>query len=309
MTEPARLCVLGSANMDLVATAPRAPEAGETITGTSFTTTAGGKGLNQAIAAARDGAPVYFVGAVGGDDHGTALLRALDAEGVDTSGVQRSAEPTGIAHIVVSADGENRIIVVPGANAAADLDAAARDRIAESGFLLAQLERPAALVREAFRHARSTGTRTVLTPAPVGPHAAEILDHSDIVIPNAGEAAALTGSADPHRAAARLSDGRIALITLGAAGAVLAEHGAVVAQIPAPAVPAVVDTTAAGDTLAAVFCSRLAEGAATVAAARIAVTAASISVQRLGASASIPTRAETDAAAGEGNANGTETRR
>lgn len=287
------VCVLGSANMDLVATCAAAPGPGQTVTGTTFTMTPGGKGLNQAVAAARAGAQVAFVGAVGPDAFGEQLRRLLTDEGIDTGHLLTSPVATGIAHIVVTEDGENRIVVVPGSNAEEQLLDEAGSRIAASSYLLSQLERPRQLVQRAFAHARAHGVRTVLTPAPVSRDLDGILEFTDVAVPNAGEGMALTGTTDARQAAARLSEkvGSVVL-TLGPAGALVARGGQVVAEVPAPPVDAVVDTTGAGDTLAGVLTARLAAGDDLVAATRVAVAAASLTVTRHGAAAALPSREE-----------------
>lgn len=290
-----KLCVLGSANMDLVVTAASAPEAGETVFGTSFALSPGGKGLNQAVAAARAGGAVRFLGTVGIDEFGSRIAEMLEDEGIDIARLARVEASTGTAHIVVTDDGENRIVVVAGANADATLDDSARRAIAASSLLAAQLERPGALVEEAFRFARDRGVTTVLTPAPVTEGAARLVELSDVVVPNAGEARALTGLASVVEAAEHLSRGRTAVVTCGADGALIARDGVVLAEIAAPRVARVVDTTGAGDTLAGVVCARLAAGDDIVDAARAGVVAASLSVQRKGAAPSMPTADEIDA--------------
>lgn len=288
------LCVLGSANMDLVVTAASAAEAGETVFGTSFALSPGGKGLNQAVAAARAGGAVCFIGTVGIDEFGSRIVGMLEEEGIDITRVARVDVPTGTAHIVVTDDGENRIVVIAGANADTTLDDAARRAITASSVLSAQLERPGALVEEAFRFARSRGVTTVLTPAPVTEGAARLVELSDVVIPNAGEARALTGLESVMEAAERLSRGRTSVVTCGADGALVARDGVLLAQIAAPRVARVVDTTGAGDTLAGVVAARLAAGDDIVHAARSGVVAASLSVRRPGAAPSMPTADEID---------------
>ncbi len=287
------IVVLGSANLDLVIRQPRMPEPGETIFGSGFDTVPGGKGLNQAIAAARAGGDVAFLGAVGDDDFGTRLTAALTAEAIDVGGLARTASASGVALINVLDDGENSIVVVSGANAdITSLDDHAREAIANADYLVAQLERPLELVRDAFRHARATGTRTVLTPAPARPLDDEILELSDILIPNAGEACAIAGETDETEAALALSRrSGLVVMTRGGRGVLVARAGEIVADAPArPVVP--VDTTAAGDTFAGVLIARLAHGDALEGALDAATAAASIAVTREGASSSMPTWAE-----------------
>lgn len=307
------IAVLGSANMDLVVRQPRLPQPGETIFGTDFATVPGGKGLNQAVAAARQGAVVNFVGAVGDDAYGTALLDLMADASIGIESVARSAQPTGTAHISVVDSGENSIVVVSGANATvtALTDAATR-LIERSSVLVMQCELPVPVLEEAIAVARAADVFTVLTPAPVMPLPAGFLASVDLVVPNQIEATELTGEADPVRAAEALSAGKTwAIVTLGAEGSIIAHDGTVLGLAPARPVQAV-DTTAAGDTFVGGVVARLA-GAATggattgeaegermgpvseadmVEAVRWATVASSISVTRNGATSSMPTYAE-----------------
>lgn len=309
-----RIVVLGSANMDLVVRQPRLARPGETLAGTSFATGPGGKGLNQAIAAARAAGSadtVAFLGCVGDDAFGHRLVEALRAAGVDADGIRTVTAPaaagsTGVAAISVTDDGENAIVVVPGANADDALTDADRRAIAGAAFLLVQLERPLTLVRAALELARTAGVRTVLTPAPAVPAAAELVPLADVVIPNDGEAAVLLRALDPKgaagdgpEAAARALSARaaggdgsgIAVVTRGAAGAIVARGGTLLAPVAARAVHAV-DTTGAGDTFAGVLVAWLAEGAELADALAAASAAASLAVTRPGAAAGMPTRDE-----------------
>jgi len=291
------IVVLGSANMDLVVRQPRLPHPGETMFGSSFDTVPGGKGLNQAVAAARAGGDVGFLGAVGRDAFGDALRRCLQDDGVDTHGLANVDAPTGTAHISVLDGGENAIVVVSGANAAiSSLDAASQKRVEGARYLVAQFERPIELITEAFVVARGMGITTVLTPAPVQKVDHALLQLVDVLIPNAQEACDLTGVADETEAALALSqitDGLI-VMTRGSRGALVARDGEVVQEV-APRTVEPVDTTAAGDTFAGVLVALLAEGAPLEDALRAATVAASISVTRPGASTSMPTRDEIDA--------------
>ncbi|HZB28746.1 MAG TPA: PfkB family carbohydrate kinase, partial [Streptosporangiaceae bacterium] len=186
-----RLAVFGSANMDLVAYVAEPPEPGETVTGRRFRTVPGGKGANQAIAAARAGADVRFIGAVGDDDFGPRLRGTLAAAGVDVSRLRTVPGTSGIAHIVVAADGGNSIIVVAGANAAATAPEPAD--LAGCAALLLQLELPIPAVLAATRAARTAGVPVVLTPAPARDLPADLLAGVDLLIPNEHEAAKITG--------------------------------------------------------------------------------------------------------------------
>jgi ribokinase len=290
------IVVLGSANMDLVVRQPRLPNPGETMFGSDFSTVPGGKGLNQAVAAARAGGDVGFLGAIGRDAFGDALRRCLRDDGIDTDGLIEVDAPTGTAHIAVLDGGENAIVVVSGANGAiTELDERSKARIEDARYLVAQFERPLDLIGEAFVVARGLGIQTVLTPAPVQPVDHALLQLVDVLIPNAQEACELAGVADDAEAAVALSRTvGLVVMTRGSRGALVARDGAVVAEVPARKVKAV-DTTGAGDTFAGVLVARLAAGAELDTALAAATIAASISVTRPGASTSMPTWDEIDA--------------
>ncbi|MEW2525142.1 ribokinase [Streptomyces sp. NPDC047071] len=295
------IVVLGSTNMDLVAYVPEAPRRGETVTGRAFRTFPGGKGANQAVAAARAGATASMIGAVGTDAFGGRLRTALEHSGVDTDLLRTVEGATGTAHIVVDDDGGNAIVVVPGANATlTGLTHGDEALIASADLLLLQLEIPLDGVVAAARYARDHGVRTVLTPAPAQPLPPELLDTTDLLIPNEHEATALTGAADPHAAAHALLD-RVpeVVVTLGAEGSLYAARGAEPVTVPAPRVTAV-DTTGAGDTFVGALAVALGEGRPMPAALGWASAAAALSVQRPGAAAAMPYRTEIDAAADAG---------
>ena len=304
----ARVIVVGSVNVDLVATVDRLPRRGETVTGARFAQHHGGKGGNQAVAAARLGARTWFVGAVGGDAFGEAARVALDAEGVDVTEVLTlPEEATGVALILVDAEGENSITVAGGANVAltpAHVGAALdRLRPAPGDVVLVGHEIPTATATEALRRARATGATTVLNPAPATGVTAEMLALADVLTPNDGEATELlagTGPADGRadgtdadRLAGLAPDGHI-LVTRGARGAVLVSRDAAL-PIPARSVP-VVDTVGAGDTLNGALAAGLAGGLPLAEAARRAVAAASLAVTRAGAREGMPTASELEAA-------------
>lgn len=295
---PARIAVLGSANMDLVAYVPVAPARGETVTGEAFRTVAGGKGANQAIAAARAGGAVSMIGAVGDDDFGLRLRAALEGAGVGTGQLRATPGPSGIAQIVVDGEGHNAIVVVPGANGTVTaLTPQDEEVIGAAGALLLQLELPLEGVLAGARAARALGVRTVLTPAPAQPLPDELLSLTDLLVPNEHEAAALSGERDPRAAARALLDAvPEVVITLGAAGALHAARGR--EPLAVPALPArVVDTTAAGDTFVGALAVALGEGRATADALRWATAASALSVEHPGASTSMPDRAAIDARA------------
>ncbi|GAA1255312.1 ribokinase [Sphaerisporangium rubeum] len=289
------ISVFGSANMDLVAYTPVAPGRGETVTGRSFATVPGGKGANQAIAAAKaSGAGAAFIGAVGDDAFGPVLRAALADAGVDVSRLREVPGPTGIAHIVVDDDGGNSIIVIPGANGAVTgptpQDLAV---IARSDALMLQLELPMDAVVAA---ARAATVPVVLTPAPAAELPPELLAAVDLIVPNEHEAAAVTGHDDPGDALEALLElVPEAVITLGDQGARYGSRTGERLRVPAVPVRAV-DTTAAGDAFAGALTVARAEGLPVAEALRFAATAAALSVRRAGAGTSMPARAEIDAA-------------
>lgn len=287
------IVVLGSANMDLVVRQARLPHPGETMFGSSFDTVAGGKGLNQAIAAARVGGEVAFLGAVGGDAFGSALRSTLEGAGVEVSGLALVERPTGTAHISVLDDGENAIVVVPDANGVElPLDDLQRSAILAARYLVVQFERPLALVAAAVAFARANGVTTVVTPAPVLPLPDGFLGDVDILVPNAAEACELAGVDDETDAAKLLSRtvGTV-VVTRGSRGALVARGGEIVAEVaPHPVTP--VDTTGAGDTFTGVLVARLAVGDPEPAALRAASVAAALATTRPGASPSMPDWAE-----------------
>lgn len=299
------IAVLGSANIDLITTVPALPAPGETVLATEFRRLPGGKGANQAVAAARAGSDVMFVGAVGADDAGDELLAGLGSAGVDTSLVRRDTDsPTGTALISVDRRGENTIVVVPGANAGlrpADVDAAAQ-AIARSSFLVLQLEVPLETVVHAIHLARSAGVRVLLNPAPATALPPDILHQVDFLVPNVGELAFLTGMGapvDPATAAGLLvsSGCRQVIVTMGAAGALVATDQGT-EEVPAPAVT-VVDTTGAGDAFVGNLAVALDGGRELQPAVRFAVAAAALSVTRQGAQAGMPLREQTERTLGD----------
>ncbi len=302
-TQPLDVCVVGSLNMDLVVKAPRLPEVGETVTGGTFATFPGGKGANQAVAAARLGAQVAMVGRVGADAFGAQLVDGLRREGIDVTHVRIDADAaSGVAFITVDGAGKNTIVVASGANmrlTPADVDAAAAV-LARARVLLVQLEVPVDTVLHAARLARAHGALVCLDPAPAAPLPDELWGLIDVVNPNETEARALTGipvtTADDARRAAEalLARGaRAAVVKLGERGAYyLSTAGG--GHMPARPVAAV-DTTAAGDAFAAALGVALGEGRPLPEAVTFATWTAALKVTRLGAQ-SLPTRAEVDAA-------------
>lgn len=304
MSDP-QIVVAGSINMDLVVRTARLPEAGETVPGRSFATIPGGKGANQAVAAARLGARTAMIGCVGDDAFGRELRRVLVADGIDCSAVREvPGTPTGVALIEVDDAGRNHIVVVPGGNGcleAADVQAH-EDLLVAAQAVVLQLEVPLATVIWTAARARALGKLVVLNPAPAQPLPAELLASVDYLVPNELEAAALTGArvdspAAAAQAAQRLRDlgSRNVIITLGAAG-VLSATADQVRHHPARPVQAV-DSTAAGDTFIGGLCAALVEGRPLERAIAFAQAAAAISVTRLGAQTSIPRREEVEDAA------------
>ena len=288
--ERARIIVVGSVNADLVVVAERLPAPGETVTGGRFSRHGGGKGANQAVAAARLGARVTMVGAVGADDLGAEALVLLEREGIDVSAVARLDAPTGVALNAVDAAGENQIAVASGANA--EVDAAAVERAvreAGPGAVLLSQEVSEAAVLAGARAARGP---IVLNPAPARPLPDALAELGPVLTPNAGEACVLTGEREPEAAARALAarTGAPVLVTLGARG-VLVLDGGDAELVPAPRVDAV-DTTGAGDTFNGALATGLAEGRALREATAFAVAAAALSTRAAGAREGMPRRDE-----------------
>jgi len=294
MTTRDGVVVLGSANLDVFAAVPEIPQPGETVLATSREQRAGGKGLNQAVAAARAGAPTVMLGAVGDDPGGALLLAEADDAEVDTTLIRRVAGPSGTAWIMVRPDGENAIVVDGGANTTVrTLEPAEREAIAGACILVAQLETPLEAVREAGRVARDAGATFVLNAAPARALPPELLATVDVLVVNEHEARHLSGTADPEQGAARLlADVGAVVVTLGADGALIVDAAG---HRRVPGVPAtVVDTTGAGDTFTGVLAATLAAGADLDAAVARAVVAGALAVETAGAVPSIPTAAQID---------------
>lgn len=297
----AQLVVVGSVNMDLTVPLSRLPESGETLLGGDARWGPGGKGANQAVAAARLGVSVAFSGAVGSDPFGSALRQALTDEGVDVSHLlELSGAPSGLAVIMGTPGGESTILVSPGANGRLGADQI--DALAEAGFLdatvlAAQLEIPHPIAELAMAKARAAGLRVFLDPSPAEGVRPEMVTGADLVTPNRLEASALTGIAVTNFGSAEAAGQR--LIALGAKAAVvkLGEEGAVlvtehlVETIAAHQVKTV-DATAAGDAFSGGLIAATLQGADLVEACRYATAVAAVAVMRPGAMASLPRREE-----------------
>ncbi|MCL6701271.1 ribokinase [Pseudomonas sp. T1.Ur] len=300
---PANVVVIGSLNMDLVTRAPRLPRGGETLIGESFSTIPGGKGANQAVAAARLGAQVSMVGCVGSDAYGQQLRGALLAEGIDCQAVSVVDGSSGVALIVVDDNSQNAIVIVAGANGELTPTVLERfDAVLQSAdVIICQLEVPDATVGHALKRGRELGKTVILNPAPASRALpAEWYAYVDYLIPNESEAMVLSGLAvdsleTAEAAATQLiaaGAGKV-IVTLGAQGLMFA-NGSSFEHFPAPRVKAV-DTTAAGDTFVGGFAAALASGKDEVEAIRFGQVAAALSVTRAGAQPSIPTLLEVQA--------------
>ena len=301
-----KVAVVGSLNIDLVCHATRRPGKGETIIGDAFDIFTGGKGFNQATAAARLGAEVTLVGSVGTDPFGEMLLAATENEHIDSRFVtKRTDTGTGVATIVIEPDGDNSIIVVPRANMAlttADIDAAA-DTIADADVLLLQLETPVAASEHAAEIAKAHGTMVILNPAPAQPLPDSLLAYVDILTPNQSEAELLSGmrvsnDEETHNAAevlrARMVDTTTSavVLTLGEQGALILT-ATISERVPALSVNAV-DTTGAGDAFCGALATALASGETLHTAIAFANAAGAAAVTVVGATPSMPTRAKVD---------------
>lgn len=295
----AKIVIVGSFNMDLTAYAERMPKPGETLPGRKFVTGPGGKGSNQAVAAARLGADVTFIGRVGNDVFAEAALSFWKQEGIHTDFVARDPEnATGVAPIWVDDSGENSIIVVLGANlhmTAADIDRAA-DVIAGADVLITQLEINYDMVDYAMKVAKSHGVRTILNPAPAGKLPRESVALADYLTPNETELEILSGITGDYEKAARsllTREGQAAIVTIGAGGAQWVSP-ATSTIIPAFKVTPV-DTTGAGDAFNGGFAVALGEGKPLEEAIRFANATAALSVTKPGTAPSMPRRAEVEA--------------
>ncbi|MDF1520596.1 MAG: ribokinase [Brevefilum sp.] len=289
----AKILVVGSINMDLVVRVPHSPKPGETVLGGDFETFPGGKGANQAVAAARMGGEVTMVGRVGNDDFGNTLIQGLVEDKIKTTHVIKDSKArTGVAMISVAADGENMIVVASGANAKVSVEDVGNTRslMRETDLLLVQLECPLETVIAAIELAKAYGVPVVLNPAPAQPLPKSLLRNVDYLTPNQNELLILTGEA-------KLNDGigkikkwglRNLIITLGANGARVISDG-IDQHLPAHEITAV-DTTAAGDAFNGALAVALAEGKQLLEAVSYGMAAGALASTKRGAQPSLPTR-------------------
>ena len=291
------ILVLGSSNTDMTVKTKALPKPGETVLGGIFTMGAGGKGANQAVAARRLGGEVQFICKVGHDIFGDNAIAQYEQEGLDTRGILRSEQPSGVALICVDANAENSIVVASGANAdltEADVEAS-REALEHCGILLLQLETPIPSVLKAARIAHEAGAMVVLNPAPACPLPDELFRYIDLFIPNETELSTFSGlTVSDEETAAKAAAAMQAkgvgklIVTMGSKGSLICEGGDPV-FVPAHKVKAV-DTTAAGDTFCGALCVALSEGRDLKVAAEFATAASALTVQKMGAQSSIPYR-------------------
>lgn len=296
-----RIAVVGSTNIDLTFRVARLPRPGETVPGIALPRSFGGKGANQAVLAARLGATVAMISAIGDDAAGREAIENFRAQGVDATHVRAVPGPTGTAAIVVDDSAENTIVVAPGANDAVTAEQVrhAEGAIRSADVVLAQMETPAEATVEAFRLARGAGVKTLLNPAPARPLSNDLLARTDLVVPNETELAALTGlpvgnDEEVRRAAEAMkrAGAKAVLVTCGDRGAILLDEAFHV--VPSVAVEAV-DPTAAGDAFIGALAVFIAGRRPLVEAIRRACVVAALTVTRPGAQDSFPVREEIEA--------------
>ena len=291
---PAVIAVVGSAMMDLTAYADALPEPGQTLAGQLFTTGFGGKGANQAVMAAHCGAEVHFIGKLGKDVFGTAIADNFVKVGIHAKYVDKSETATGVAHIWVDSNGENRIIIIPGANHEIEIAKAveAINSIKDLAVVVAQCEIKQEVTVAAFKAAKARGCITILNPAPYQEISAELLAISDWIIPNETEFRELHGELPTSDEVLKnFRQGKNSIVTLGGQGAVFISADGQLTKVSAPRVTAV-DTTGAGDAFVGTFAYSLANGEDPVIAMTLGIKVASFSVTRKGAQSSYPDQAE-----------------
>ncbi len=288
------VAVVGSAMMDLTAYAKYLPEPGQTLLGELFTTGFGGKGANQAVIAAHCGAQVHFIGKLGRDLFGDSIASNFSNVGIRSEYVERSDSPTGVAHIWVDGNGENRIIIIPGANHEIESAkaVAAINSIENLSVVVAQCEIKQEVTLAAFKAAKARGCVTILNPAPYQGLSQELLELCDWIIPNETEFRELHGELPTNDEILKsFRPGRNSVVTLGSAGAVLINADGTINRVSAPVVNAV-DTTGAGDAFVGTFAFGLASGMNSMKALTLGIKVASLSVTKKGAQSSYPTQAE-----------------
>jgi len=292
--QPAVIAVVGSAMMDLTAYASVLPEPGQTLVGDIFTTGFGGKGANQAVMAALCGANVHFIGKLGKDVFGDAIAENFNKVGIDVAYVDRSNAPTGVAHIWVDGEGENRIIIIPGANHEIEVDRAvdAIESIPDLNIVIAQCEIKQNITIEAFKSAKIRGCTTILNPAPFEELSQELIDLCDWIIPNEVEFREIHGELpNSDEILKNFRPGKNSIVTVGSQGAIFINSEGLIVRCPAPQTTAV-DTTGAGDSFVGSFAYALAKGDDPATAMRFGVKVASRSVTKKGAQSSYPDHAE-----------------
>ena len=296
--DQARVVVLGSCNIDIVALCPALPRPGETVLGHGLLISPGGKGANQALAAARAGARTSLIGALGGDEHSQMIRSVLEEASVDISHVRGVDGPPGTALIAVDDDGGNQIVVIPGANSRiTDLNHDDLVAIRSADVLVAQLEIPVQAVMQAAMEAHNCGVMFVLNATPVGDVPRALLELTDLLVVNELEATALAGGPDQSTDAAvgqLLVSVPAVIVTLGAAGAMYVDRAGETIRVPAFQVIAT-DSTAAGDTFTGALATAIGEGKHIRRALQIACAAASLCVEAAGAAPSIPERTAIEA--------------
>jgi len=301
MEDAARILVVGSINMDMVVRSPHMPAPGETVLGEGFVTTPGGKGANQAVAAARLGSQCHMLGRIGEDAFGRSLLTGLRDEGIDCDNVMTTEdEPTGVAMIVVDARGENSIVVAGGANQLLTPDDVfgRAEAFGDIDVVVLQLELPLPTVRAAIDLARRNNCKVILDPAPMPKCLSPSICEVDVITPNVTEAEMLTGTktgeekADMNIALDLIARGaKAAVLKLGSRGSMVVTADGHMARVRAYNVD-IVDTTAAGDAFTAALAVCVGEGKPLLEAAKFANAAGALACTRLGAQSAMPTRHE-----------------
>jgi ribokinase len=280
--------------MDLTAYASVLPEPGQTLVGEVFTTGFGGKGANQAVMAAMCGANVHFIGKLGKDVFGDAIAENFNKVGMNVSYVVRSETPTGVAHIWVDGEGENRIIIIPGANHEIEVSRAvdAINNIPDLNIVIAQCEIKQEVTLAAFKAAKGRGCTTILNPAPFEKLSQELIDLCDWIIPNETEFRELHGQLPTSDEILKsFRPGKNSIVTVGSQGAIFIDSDGLLVRCPAPQTTAV-DTTGAGDSFVGSFAYALAKGEDPATAMSFGVKVASRSVTKKGAQSSYPDQAE-----------------